>query len=81
METKTYTFEIHNLNDSRDVYRIHRALLKEVYMADFQSELNKKLIVLKIQEQDCEKALDIIEAQGFFPRMIQRFTTGIEGIF
>ncbi len=81
METKPFILEIRNMNDARDVYRIHRAILREIYLAEFQSDLNKKTITLKIQASDRELAIDLIEGLGFQTRIVTRFTTGIEGIF
>ena len=81
METKPFILEIRNMNDARDVYRIHRAILREIYLAEFQSDLNKKTINLKIQPADRDLAIDLIEGLGFQTRIVTRFTTGIEGIF
>lgn len=81
MHIQPFTVSIQNLNDTRDVYRIHRCLLKEIYLEDFQSDLAKKTIGFKIQPQDRDKALDLIESMGFECKIINRFTTGIEGIF
>ena len=81
MHVQPFTVSIANLNDARDVYRLHRCLLKEIYMEDFQSDLAKKTLSFKIRPQDREMAIDLIEAQGFEPKIVNRFTTGIEGIF
>jgi adenylate cyclase class IV len=81
MHIQPFTIAIQNLNDTRDVYRIHRCLLREIYLEDFQSDLAKKTICFKIQIQDRDTALDLIESLGFEPKIVNRFTTGIEGIF
>lgn len=81
MQTISFSLEIHNLRDSRDVYKIHRALLKEVYLGDFQSDITKRTLDMKIKEEDRETVIEILEEQGYEPRIIHRFTSGIEGIF
>lgn len=81
MHTIPFTLEIHGMKDGGDAYKIHRMLLKEVYMAEFKVELARKTITMHIRDEDREQVIDLIEGLGFSPKIVQRFTTGIEGIF
>jgi hypothetical protein len=81
IQTAPFTLEIRGLSGPSDSYKIHRALLREIYMADFKPDFQKKTLTLLIQDQDRERVLDLIDALGFEPKIVHRFTTGIEGIF
>jgi hypothetical protein len=81
MATRSYILEVDGFDTQAKFDLARNALFREILVLDLKLSPNRRKLTLKVEEENLDKVVDILDGFGNTARLIKPGAGGVEGLF